>query len=126
MSLAGSPAPYWPGRNSAIASPLTAVVTKTRPPQTIGDECARPEIGAFQWERGQYRAVGRVSFSVAAVTAHPLAGNDLILQAVSAKQKDKTEFEVHVTKPLEPGEYAFFMNNGGAPTQIWAFSLKTK
>ena len=42
------------------------------------------------------------------------------------KQKDKTEFEVHVTKPLEPGEYAFFMNNGGAPTQIWAFSLRTK
>src|SRR3954471_18417104 len=48
MSLAGSPAPYWPGRNSVFASLLTAVVTKTRPPQTIGDECAKPGIGAFQ------------------------------------------------------------------------------
>ncbi len=60
----------------------------------ISGQASGPEIGAFQWERGQYRAVGRVSFSVAAVTAHPLAGSDLILQAVSAKQKDKTDYAV--------------------------------
>jgi len=72
----------------------------------ISGQASGPEIGAFQWERGQYRAVGRVSFSVAAVTAHPLAASDLILQAVSAKQKDKTEYAV--ARKLTDATYLVF------------------
>src|SRR5260370_41897682 len=72
----------------------------------ISGQASGPEIGAFQWERGQYRAVGRVSFSVAAVTAHPLAASDLILQAVSAKQKDKTEYAV--ARKLTEATYLVF------------------
>ena len=41
------------------------------------------------------------------------------------QKKSALEFEVHVIKPLEPGEYAFFWSSGGAaPSQIWAFTVK--
>jgi hypothetical protein len=42
-----------------------------------------------------------------------------------SKKTNEREFEVHVTEPLAPGEYAFFMNAyGGTPVNIWAFSVK--
>src|SRR6185369_15913301 len=47
-SFDASPSPYKPGRNDAFGSLLTAVVTKTRFPQTTGLECASPGIGVRQ------------------------------------------------------------------------------
>ena len=47
-SVDASPSPYSPGRNVAFGSLLTALVTNTRSPQTIGLECARPGIGVRQ------------------------------------------------------------------------------
>src|SRR3954466_14420257 len=43
-----SPSPYSPFLNVASGRLLIAVVTKTRLPQTIGLECARPGIGVRQ------------------------------------------------------------------------------
>jgi hypothetical protein len=41
------------------------------------------------------------------------------------QKKSALEFEVRVIAPLTPGQYAFFMNpGGGAPNQIWAFTVK--
>jgi len=41
------------------------------------------------------------------------------------QKKSALEFEVRLLQPLEPGEYAFFWaKGGGAPSQIWAFSVK--
>ncbi len=47
-SLEASPSPYRPRLNVASAWLLTALVTRTRLPQTIGLECARPGTRAFQ------------------------------------------------------------------------------
>ena len=54
------------------------------------------------------------------------ASKGLTIVKLQATQKAPREFEVRVATPLEPGEYAFFMNVGGAPTMIWAFSLQPK
>ena len=44
---------------------------------------------------------------------------------LDSKKTNEREFEVHLTEPLGPGEYAFFMNAyGGTPVHIWAFSVK--
>ncbi len=47
-SSEASPAPYSPGLNVAFGRRLTALVTNTRSPQTIGLECASPGIGTRQ------------------------------------------------------------------------------
>ena len=47
-----------------------------------------------------------------------------IIKLVSVK-KAPLEFEVRLSKPLEPGQYAFFAGaSGAAPMQIWAFTVK--
>ena len=47
-----------------------------------------------------------------------------IIKLVSVK-KAPLEFEVRLSKPLEPGQYAFFAGgSGGAPMQIWPFTVK--
>ena len=41
------------------------------------------------------------------------------------EKKSPTEFEVRLATPLIPGQYAFFMGAmGGAPSQIYAFTVK--
>lgn len=51
----------------------------------------------------------------------------LDIYKLDAQPAGTLEFHVRPVKPLEPGEYAFFMiaqaQGGTAPTQIWAFSL---
>src|SRR5262249_8363034 len=48
-----------------------------------------PEVANFRWDGTQYRAVGRATFDVAAFTAVPLAGNDLIVQSRSSRPQVK-------------------------------------
>src|ERR1041385_9056444 len=48
-----------------------------------------PEVANFRWDGTQYRAVGRPTFDVAAFTAVPLAGNDLIVQSRSSRPQVK-------------------------------------
>ncbi len=60
----------------------------------VDGQASGPETGAFQWERGQYRPVGRATFNIPWITAHAFAGNDLIIQAGNAKQRDKIEYAI--------------------------------
>ncbi len=48
-----------------------------------------PELGVYRWDGGEYRAVNKPSFEVAAFTAVPLAGNDLIIQSRSTRPQIK-------------------------------------
>jgi hypothetical protein len=48
-----------------------------------------PESDTFQWDGAQYRVIGRPTLEVAAFTAYPFAGNDLIVQSRSSRPKVK-------------------------------------
>jgi hypothetical protein len=43
----------------------------------------------------------------------------------SHKRDAPNEYDIKVSSPLQPGEYAFFVGKGGAPNAIWGFSLKS-
>jgi hypothetical protein len=48
-----------------------------------------PDIGIYRWDGHEYRALNKPSFEVAAFTAIPLAGNDLIIQSRSTRPQIK-------------------------------------
>jgi len=48
-----------------------------------------PDVGIYRWDGSEYRAVNKPSFEVAAFTAVPLAGNDLIIQSRSTRPQIK-------------------------------------
>jgi hypothetical protein len=50
---------------------------------------AGPNIGIYHWDGHEYRALDTPSFEVAAFTAIPLAGNDLIIQSRSTRPQIK-------------------------------------
>jgi hypothetical protein len=63
-----------------------------------------PDVGNFRWDGGQYRVVGRPTFDVAAFTAVPLGGNDLIIQSRSSRPKVKG-IEYALARKLADGVY---------------------
>ena len=64
-----------------------------------------PEIGNFRWDGAQYRVVGRATFDVAAFTAVPLAGDDLIVQTRSSRRQVKA-IEYALARKLADGVYS--------------------
>ena len=64
-----------------------------------------PEIGNFRWDGAQYRVVGRATFEVAAFTAVPLAGDDLIIQSRSSRPRIKG-IEYALARKLADGVYS--------------------
>jgi hypothetical protein len=63
-----------------------------------------PEVGNFRWDGTRYRVVGRPTFDVAAFTAVPLAGNDLIIQSRSSRAQVKG-IEYALARKLTDGVY---------------------
>src|SRR5437763_1038352 len=63
-----------------------------------------PDIGNFRWDGAQYRVVGRPTFDVAAFTAVPLGGNDLIIQSRSSRPRFKG-IEYALARKLADGTY---------------------
>lgn len=90
-----------------------------------------PMAGMAMMNGGGGMLMGRDAkeFSLAKV---PVDGDSRVVSSkgmafvkLQIQKKSALEFEVRVTEPLLPGEYAFFRGgNGGAPTEIWAFSVK--
>jgi hypothetical protein len=63
-----------------------------------------PDVGNFRWDGAQYRVVGRPTFDVAAFTAVPLGGNDLIIQSRSSRAQVKG-IEYALARKLTDGVY---------------------
>lgn len=63
-----------------------------------------PEVGNFRWDGAQYRVVGRATFDVAAFTAVPLGGSDLIMQSRSSRPQVKG-IEYALARKLIDGTY---------------------
>jgi hypothetical protein len=63
-----------------------------------------PEVGNFRWDGAQYRVVGRPTFDVAAFTALPLGGNDLVIQSRSSRPQVKG-VEYALARKLAEGTY---------------------
>jgi hypothetical protein len=63
-----------------------------------------PDVGNFRWDGAQYRVVGRPTFDVAAFTAVPLGGNDLIIQSRSSRPQAR-RIEYAVARKLADGAY---------------------
>jgi hypothetical protein len=63
-----------------------------------------PEVGTFRWDGAQYRVVGRPTFDVAAFTAMPLGGNDLVIQSRSSRPRAKG-IEYALARKLAEGVY---------------------
>jgi hypothetical protein len=63
-----------------------------------------PDVGNFRWDGTQYRVVGRPTFDVAAFTAVPLAGDDLIIQSRSSRSQVKG-IEYALARKLTEGVY---------------------
>ncbi len=63
-----------------------------------------PEVGNFRWDGAQYRVVGRETFDVAAFTAVPLGGNDLVIQSRSSRPQVKG-IEYALARKLADGVY---------------------
>jgi len=56
----------------------------------LGESSATgPDIGTFHWDGREYRAVNKPTFEIAAFTAIPLGGNDLIIQSRSTRPQIK-------------------------------------
>jgi hypothetical protein len=62
-------------------------------------------VGNFRWDGAQYRVVGRATFDVAAFTAVPLAGHDLIIQSRSSRPQVKA-IEYALARKLADGVYS--------------------
>jgi hypothetical protein len=63
-----------------------------------------PEVGNFRWDGARYRVVGRPTFDVAAFTAVPFGGNDLIVQTRSSRPQVKA-IEYALARKLADGAY---------------------
>ncbi len=63
-----------------------------------------PEVGRFRWDGAQYRVLGRPSFDVAAFTAVPFTGDDLIIQSRSSRPQVKG-IEYALARELADGAY---------------------
>src|SRR5262249_18528345 len=63
-----------------------------------------PVVGNFRWDGAQYRVIGRATFDVAAFTAVPLGGNDLIIQSRSSRRQVKG-IEYALARKLAGGAY---------------------
>lgn len=71
----------------------------------LGEERASgPELGIYRWEGDEYRAVNKPGFEVAAFTAVPFAGNDLIIQSRSTRPQIKG-IEYGLARKLAGGVY---------------------
>jgi hypothetical protein len=65
---------------------------------------AGPEIGVYHWDGHEYRALNKPSFEIAAFTAIPLAGNDLIIQSRSTRPQIKG-VEYGIARKIAPSTY---------------------
>ena len=71
----------------------------------LGDShAAGPEIGVYRWDGHEYHALDKPSFEVAAFTAIPLAGNDLIIQSRSTRPQIKG-VEYGIARKIAPSTY---------------------
>jgi hypothetical protein len=68
------------------------------------DRASPPAIGIYHWDGHEYRAVNKPEFEVAAFTAAPLAGNDLVLQSRSARPQIKG-IEYALARKIANGVY---------------------
>jgi hypothetical protein len=71
------------------AQPMFGPDVKVHLYELGGTSVKGPEIGVYRWDGGEYRALDKPSFEVAAFTAVPLAGKDFIIQSRSTRPQIK-------------------------------------
>src|SRR3984957_15766965 len=71
------------------AQPMFGPDVKVHLYELGGTSVKGPEIGVYRWDGGEYRALDKPSFEVAAFTAVPLAGKDFIIKSRSPGPRTK-------------------------------------
>jgi hypothetical protein len=86
------------------AQPVLGPTVRIHGYSLVEGRASGPEVANFRWDGAQYRAVGRPTFDVAAFTAVPLGGNDLIVQSRSSRPQVKG-IEYALARKLADGVY---------------------
>jgi hypothetical protein len=86
------------------AQPVLGPTVRIHGYSLVEGRASGPEVANFRWDGAQYRAVGRPTFDVAAFTAVPLGGNDLIVQSRSSRPQVKG-IEYALARKLADGAY---------------------